>query len=664
MGFLRLECFVSTIGVMNDIQKYFSFVKWTPAQIKQKTEKALTDKKKVYERIAKLPQANQNFESVILAIESIETKCNDVIRPIGVLKNVSPDKKTREMAKKMIEWADKKSLQVVYNKKVYLAIKYVFQYHQPKGDADKKILDEYYASYTRMGFDLSPKDFKRVKEIKNLISKNGSNFDKRLNDWDAHLWMSLEELDGLSEHYIDSLEKKNGKYKVTLQYSHLIPFMSQAKNAKKRKELGDLAAEKGGKENLILMEKTIALRKELANLLGYANFTDYQIERRMASNYKTVMNFEKDLLEKVLLRAKNDLELLAKYKNDRFKDNSSVKYFESAYLSEEYRKEHFALDSQMIREYFEMNHVVKTLFSIVKKVFGISLTPVKMPVWDKDVFVLEAKVGKNVIGYIAVDLFPREGKYGHACVSEIRDSRTENGVRILPIFSLICNFAKPTKDSPSIISHGDVKTLFHEFGHALHGISSQQPHASLGGFQVAWDFVEVPSQFLEEWVWDKEVIGMLGKHYKTGKKIPADLVNKMLNAKNFLAGSGVVGQILFGILDQDIHVKNIKDIADHNSTLRKKYSGIAPSKKSLFPASFGHLMHGYESAYYSYLWSLVYAQDIFGEFKKKGIFNAKLGKEVRQKIFEQGALKKEMDLLRDFLGREPSNEAFLKELGI
>ncbi|MBP6856455.1 MAG: Zn-dependent oligopeptidase [Candidatus Pacebacteria bacterium] len=649
---------------MKDVQKYFSFVKWTPAQIESKAKKVLEDKKKVYEKIASLPQSKQNFESVILAIESIEAKYNDVIRPMDVLKNVSSDKKVREAAKKMIEWADKKSLQIVYSKKVYLAIKYVFEHHQPVRDADKKILDEYYASYTRMGFDLPPKEFKRVKEIKNLISKNGSNFDKRLNDWDAHLWMSLEDLEGLSEHYIDSLEKKNGKYKVTLQYPHLIPFMSQAKNAKKRKELGDLAAEKGGKENLILMEKNIALRKELASLLGYANFTDYQIERRMASSYKTVMNFENDLLEKVSLCAKNDLELLAKYKSERFKDNSSVKYFESAYLSEEYKKQHFALDSKMIREYFEMNHVVKILFSIVKKVFGISLTPVKMPVWDKDVFVLEAKVGKAVMGYIVVDLFPRQGKYGHACVAEVRDSRIENGVRVVPIMSLICNFAKPTKDSPSIISHGDVVTLFHEFGHALHAISSRQPYASLGGFQVAWDFVEVPSQFFEQWVWDKEVIGMLGQHYKTGKKIPDELVEKMLSAKNFLAGSGVVGQILFGMLDQDIHVKNIKDIVVHNSMLRKKYSGVAPSKKSLFPASFGHLMHGYESAYYSYLWSLVYAKDIFGEFKKKGIFNGQLGKEVRQKIFEQGALKKEMDLLRDFLEREPSNEAFLKELGI
>jgi thimet oligopeptidase len=649
---------------MNDIKKYFSFVKWTPAQIESKAKKALEEKKKVYEKIASLPQSKQNFESVILAIESIETRSNDVLRPLGVLKNVSPDKKIREKAKKMIVWADKKSLQIVYNKKVYSAIKYVFQHHQPVGDADKKILDEYYASYTRMGFDLPPKEFKRLKEIKNLISKNGSDFDKRLNDWDAHLWMTLGELDGLSEHYIDSLEKKNGKYKVTLQYPHLLPFMAQAKNAKKRKELGDLAAEKGGKDNLVLMEKTILLRKELASLLGYANFTDYQIERRMAGDYKTVMNFERDLLEKVSLRAKSDLELLAKYKKDRFNDSSSVKYFESAYLSEEYRKEHFALDSKTIREYFEMNHVVKTLFDIVKKVFGISLTPVKMPVWDKDVFVLEAKVGKNVIGYIAVDLFPREGKYGHACVSEVRDSRIENGVRVLPIVTLICNFAKPTKDSPSIISHGDVVTLFHEFGHALHGISTQQPYASLGGFQVAWDFVEVPSQFFEEWVWDKEVIGLLGKHYKTGKKIPTDLVDKMLHAKNFLAGSTVAGQIVFGLFDQDIHTKKIKNFALYNKSLRKKHTGIAPSARSLFPASFGHLMHGYESGYYSYLWSLVYAQDIFGEFKKKGIFNGKLGKEVRQKIFEQGALKKEMDLLRDFLGREPSNEAFLKELGI
>ncbi len=663
-GLLRSGTFPSKITYMKDIQQYFSFVKWTPAQIKQEAEKALSDKKKVYEKIAKLPQTKQNFESVVLAIESVETKGNDVLRPMEVLKNLSPDKKVREMTKKMIEWTNKKSLQIIYNKKIYFALKYVHEHHQPVRDADKKLLDEYYATYKRMGFDLSVKDFKRVKEIKNLISKYGSDFDKRLNDWNAHLWMTKDELEGLSENYIESLEHKNGKYKVTLQYPHMLPFMAQAKNAKKRKELADLFAQKGGKENLVLMEKTIALRKELASLLGYANFTDYQIERRMARNYKTVMNFENDLWEKVSQRSKSDLELLAKYKKERFKDDSSVKYFESAYLSEEYKKEHFAVDSKVVREYFEMNYVVKTLFTIVKKVFGISLIPVKMPVWDKDVFVLEAKVGKNVIGYIVVDLFPREGKYGHACVTEVRDRRIENTKTVLPIMALVCNFAKPTKDSPSIISHGDVVTLFHEFGHALHGISTQQPYASLGGFQVAWDFVEVPSQFFEQWAWDKEVIGMLGKHYQTGKKIPVELVEKMLSTKDFLAGNGVAGQVTFGIFDQDIHTKNVKNLATYNSLLRTKFTGIAPSKKSLFPASFGHIMHGYESGYYSYLWSLVYAHEVFGEFKKQGIFNSELGKKVRQKIFERGALKNEMELLRDFLGREPSNKAFLKELGI
>lgn len=649
---------------MKDIKDYFSFVKWTPAQITQKTEEILKEKKEIYKKIEKLKKSEQHFESVVCAIESIEAKYGDVMHRVDILKNVSPDKKIRESAKKMTEWANKKSVQIVYSKKIYEAIKNVFEQDHVIKDADKKLLNDYYLSYKRMGFELPPKDFRRVKEIKNLLSKYGSDFNKRLNDWDAHLWVTLEELDGLSSHYIDSLEKKNGKYKITLQYPHLMPFMSQAKNAKKRKELADLSAEKGGKENLVLMEKTILLRKELASLLGYDNFTDYQIERRMASNFKTVMNFENDLLEKVSMRAKSDLVLLSKYKKERFKDDSPVKYFESAYLVEEYRKEHFSLDSKMIREYFELNHVLKTLFAIVKKVFGIQLTPVKIPVWDKDVSVLQATIGKKVIGYIAMDLFPREGKYGHACAIEVRDSRIENDTRILPIVAIICNFAKPTKDSPSIISHDNVQTLFHEFGHVLHGISCTQPYASLGPFQVAWDFVEVPSQFFEQWVWDKEILNILGKHYKTKKKIPSDLVDKMLNAKKFLIGSSTMSSILFGIFDQDIHTKDIKNIASHFALLRKKYSGISPSPKSLFPASFGHLMHGYESGYYSYLWSLVYAHDLFGEFKKKGIVNGKLGKEVRQKIFEQGALKNEMDLLRDFLGREPSNKAFLKELGI
>lgn len=649
---------------MKDVQKYFSFVKWTPAQIKLKAEKALAEKKKVYEKIAQLPQSKQNFESVILAIESIETNYNDIVYPMDVLKNLSPDKKVRTATKKMIDFVNEKSIQIIYNKKVYLAIKYVFEHHQPKSDADKKLLDEYYTSYKRMGFDLAPKDFKRVKDIKNLISKYSSDFIKRMNDWNISMWVTLEELEGLSEDYVDSLEKKNSKYKITLQYPHLLPFLAQAKNVKKRKELADLSAEKGGKENLVLMEKTIELRKELAVLLGYSNFTDYQIERRMARDHKTVMNLQNNLLKKIAPRAKKDLEILTKYKKKHLGDNSPVLYYESAYLIEEYKKEHFALDSKVVREYFELNHVLKTLFSIVKKVFGINLSVVKMPVWNEDVFVLEAKVGKNIIGYIAVDLFPREGKYSHAMAMQICDGRNENNIRVAPVCALVCNFAKPTKESPSIISHSDVETLFHEFGHTIHFISACQPYALLGGFNVSWDFVEVPSQFFQQWVWDRDVLKILGKHFKTKKVIPDDIIDKIFTAKKFLAGNFIAGQIILGIFDQDIHTKNIKSFTLHSKMLRKKYIGITPSNKSLFPASFDHLMFGYESGFYSYLWSRVYSYEMFGEFKKKGIFNGELGRSVRQKIFEQGALKKEMDLLRDFLGREPSNEAFLKELGI
>lgn len=643
---------------------FFSFAKWTPAQIKDKAEKALVLKKKAYEKVGNLPKEKQNFDSVIRAIEQAQTAYGDLMHPIDILNNLSPDKKVRDVTKKISESNKKKSVDIVYNKKVFEAIKYVHEHEQRLSISDAKLLDEYYSSYKRMGFDLSAKDFKRVKEINKTLSKIASDFDQRLNDWDAHIWVTRKDLDGMSEHYINGLEEKNGKYKITLQYPHLYPFLAQATNASKRKELADLQAQKGGKQNVILMEKAIVLRKELARLLGYATFVDYQVERRMSENLKNVTDFEYGLLNKLSPFANKELEIILEYKKTKFKDPAPLKYYEVGYLIDQYKKEYFSLDSKIVREYFELNHVIKTLIKIVKKLFGITLTVVKVPVWHEDVFVLEAKAGARIIGYVVVDLFPREGKYGHAMACEIRNARQDIKGYTLPIFGLVCNFAKPSKDSPSIISHGDVETLFHEFGHVLHAINSKQPYASLGGFQVAWDFVEVPSQFFEQWVWNKDIIKMLGKHYKTGKAIPDELIDKMLGAKNFMEAHYVMGQLVMGLFDLDIHTKEIKNIVRHNMLLREKYGGISPSPKSLFPASFGHLMHGYEAGYYSYLWSLVYANDLFGEFKKQGILNSVLGKKYRKTILEPGASLKEIDMMRAFLGREPSSDAFLKELGI
>lgn len=643
---------------------FFSFAKWTPVQIKDKAEKALVLKKKAYEKVGNLPKEKQNFDSVIRAIEQAQAIYGDTFYPLIVLNNLSPDKKIREVTKKLTESMQSKSIEIIYNKKVFEAIKYVHEHEQRLSPAETKILDEYYASYKRMGFDLPVRDFNRVKSINKELAQIASSFENRLNSWDAHMWVTLKELDGMSEHYIAGLEKKNGKYKVTLQYPHLYPFLAQATNALKRKELADLQAQKGGKENLLLIEKAVALRKELAEILGYSNFVDYQLERRMAENLKNVTYFENNLLEKILPLAQKELKIIEKYKKIKLGDNSPVTYYEMAYLVDQYKKEHFNLDSKVVREYFELNHVLKTLVKIVKKLFGISLVVVKVPVWHEDVFVFEANMGSKTLGYIMVDLFPREGKYGHAMACEIRDGRQDIKGYKVPVFGLVCNVAKPQKDAPSVVSHGDVATLFHEFGHVLHAISSNQVYYSLGSFHVAWDFVEVPSQFFEQWVWDKDIIKMLGKHYKTGKVIPDVLVEKMLSARNFMKARQTVAQIISGIFDLDIHSKNIKNIAQHDVYLTNTYLSVSPSKKSLFPASLGHLVGGYEAGLYSYLWSLVYVKDLFGEFKKQGILNGALGKRYRKTILEPGASMKEMDLMRNFLGREPSIDSFLEDLDV
>ena len=460
-------------------------------------------------------------------------------------------------------------------------------------------------------------------------------------------------------------DSKTKKYTVTLAYPHLHPFLAQATNRNKRKELSDKAGRRGGKKNLVIFNKIIELRHEIATTLGYAHHADFKTDGRTAKNAQTVNDFHSAILKKVEARAKKDIQMIQAHgKKLGLKNVDSEDW---SFVINSLKKELLNLDPEDTRAYFPYEHVFTVLTDLVKKLFGVTFIKLPHQMWEKSVPVYElVDKDKSVIGYLALDLYPREGKYGHAAMFDFqygREKEYEGDERTPAFGAIVANYPVPNKNNPSLMSAWEVEALFHEMGHSLHLILSKVPHKSISGTSVAWDFVETPSQIMENWVYQDEVLKKLTKHYKTGKAMPEEMRKKIIESRTFLQSMGYLDQIFLGQLDIDMHSGKTFDINKRYRDFKEKTYGFKISpENNLFPAGFGHLGGGYDAAFYSYLWSLVLAQDAFSEFQKKGITSSEVGMKWRREVLEKGSSDDEMKLLANFLGRKTNQQAFLKEL--
>ena len=518
--------------------------------------------------------------------------------------------------------------------------------------------------------------FKRFErpEIPKALNKEKAeyiiNFDKNIQEYKDPLAVTASELKGLPPDYIEKLEKtEDGKYLVTLDYPDYVPFMLNADDENARKALEFKYNRRGGAENIALLEKTLTLRREIARLLGYKTHADLRLENRMAKNPKTVMDFLTDLQKKLKpMSEKEDKNLIA-YKNEKTGKKSNTLYaWESGYWGNKYRKEHLNLDPEKIKEYFPSQTVIDGMLSLFGTVFGIQFEPVQIPTWHPDVKafkIIDAQTGA-LQAYFYMDLYPREGKYKHAaCFGLVEGEEKRDGTYQTPFVAIVANMNKPSKDTPSLLKHDEVETLFHEFGHVLHNALTKSKFSALAGTNVSGDFVEVPSQMLERWAWDPAVLKMVSKHYKTGEPLPDDLINKMLAAKNFGSGGMYLRQNFFAQYDMDLHTaKKTPDTTKLYFSLTKKIRGLPLTKGTYPQAAFGHIMGGYDAGYYGYLWSEVIAEDFFSEFAKNGLQNPETGLKFRREILEKGGTLDEEVMVKNFLGRKVSNEPFLKSIGL
>ncbi len=641
----------------------FDWVTWTEKDIEQQADFILDAKRAIHTKIKAIPHKDRTFENTMLPLDQTEAYFEYISSKIGILGKTSPNENIQKIARAAKNKISQEIVDIEYDQTMYEAIREYANRAKGLAEDQKKLLKDTIIGYKRMGFDLPLDKQRTLKSNLKKIKTLGHIFANNIDDDIRCITVTKKELKGMDENYIASLEKSSDdRYKITLSYPHYTPFMEYAESDKARERLSELNAKRGGVKNIVVLKKILALRYENAVLLGYKNYIDYNLENRMAKNQEIASHFLQDLVNKIQPSFKKEFKEIVEFKNKNInKKTNTIKPSDLAYYARLLKEQQLSFDENAIRDYFPLGDVMKGVFSLFGTVFNLSFEKKSLPSVHPDVQWYAVLKNKSLLGYLGLDLFPRPKKYSHICASLVRPPSLINTKEYqAPVVMMIGNFTKPTTTSPSLLSHREMRTFIHELGHLTHLLSNNTRYAAQCGFGVKWDFVETPSQLFENWMWEKKFLKKLSGHYKTGAQVPDELIIKLQQGRHFREASAQMRQLDFALLDLEFHSKkNPGNPIIIANKLRKKLENIITPKSSLFPANFGHLI-GYGAGYYSYMWSLALADDIWTRFENEGITNQIVGEDLFEKILSKGASEEESTLVKNFLGRKPNNKAFLK----
>tara|TARA_B100001059_G_C17821339_1_gene578475 strand:- start:900 stop:2933 length:2034 start_codon:yes stop_codon:yes gene_type:complete len=545
----------------------------------------------------------------------------------------------------------------------------------------KTLLDKKYKSFSRNGANLSEDKKKKLREIDKELSKLklkfGENVLAETNNFEM-LITDEKDLAGLPEgtieaaHQLAESKDKEG-WLFTLDYPSYIPFMTYADNRELRKKLAIAAGKKAFKGDALDNQTNVLniakLRFERAQLLGYKTHAHFVLEERMAKTPQKVEAFLNELLEKAKPAAQQEFSELQKFAKD-LDDIDQLEKWDSAYYSEKLKQKLFNIDDEKLKPYFKLENVINGVFSVANKLYDLHFeTITNIDKYHDDVLTYKVTNGQgDLVSVFYADFFPRPGKRNGAWMTSFKSQSIKNGVNDRPHISIVCNFTKPTKSKPSLLTFNEVTTLFHEFGHALHGMLANTTYPSLSGTSVYWDFVELPSQVLENWCYEKEALELFATHYETGELIPMELVSKIKESSTFHEGMQTLRQLSFGLLDMSWHGVNptsIKDVKSHEFNAFKDTQLFPDVEENCMSTSFSHIFQGgYSSGYYSYKWAEVLDADAFEFFKEEGIFNSSVAKKFKDNVLSQGGTEDPMVLYKRFRGKEPKPDALLKRAGL
>nr|BFD68298.1 M3 family metallopeptidase [Bdellovibrio sp. HAGR004] len=628
--------------------------------------------------------AAPDFENTIVALEAASLLADQISTIYSNLEVAHADEALQALAKDIYPKLTALASDISLDAEIFSRVKAVYDKRATLNlnGEQNRLLEKTYLSFTRNGALLNETDKETLRQIDQELSVLGPKFSENVLKATNSFEMILdkkEDVDGLPEGILEGAAAQakakghEGKWFFNLQIPSYLPFMTYAKNRALREKMWrafSSKAFKGEFDNQANVLKIVELRNKRAKILSFSTHADFVLAERMAKSPETVMQF----LNKLLAASKNagmkDVQELTEFAA-KLDGLTEIKPWDVAYYSEKLKEEKYAFNEEDLRPYFKLENVVEGVFAHAKKLYGLTFKENKdIPVYHPEVKAYEIyeDASGKYMGLFYTDFFPRETKKGGAWMTQFRSQGLIEGEMKRPHVSIVCNFTQPTPTKPSLLTYDEVRTLFHEFGHALHGMLSECTYPSLSGTNVYWDFVELPSQIMENWVGEKEGLDIFARHYETNQPMPAELIEKLKRSQKFQAGYMSCRQLQFGLMDMAWHSTDPATIKDVDS-----FEELATAETRLFPkvdganssCSFGHIFAGgYSAGYYSYKWAEVLDADAFEYFKEQGLFNQEVAKKFKDNVLSRGGTEHPMELYKKFRGREPDPNALLRRDGL
>ncbi|NNK28607.1 MAG: M3 family peptidase [Flavobacteriaceae bacterium] len=670
---------------MNPLQKKFDLAPFSSVKTQHflpAIKAAIKIARKEIDTITKSTEAS-TFKNTIEALDFAGEQLDRVTSMFFNLNSAETNDEIQKIAQEASPLLAEFGNDITLNEDLFKRVKEV---HDKKESMDLSIeqqtlLEKKYKSFSRNGANL-PENKKQElrnidKELSKLTLKFGENVLAETNAFELHL-TDENDLKGLPDGAKEAAKlnaKANDKegWVFTLDYPSYLPFMTYADNRELRKRMalafGARAFKNNEYDNQEIVLKIAKLRYQRAHLLGYRSHAHFVLEERMAETPEKVLDFLNELLDKAKPAAEREFKTLENFAKELHGIDHLEKW-DGAYYSEKLKQKLFDLDDEQLKPYFKLENVISGVFKVAEKMFDLNfIKTTEIDTYHEDVLTYKVMDNDgNFISLFYADFFPRPGKRNGAWMTSYKPQYIKKGKNERPHVSIVCNFTKPTKTKPSLLTFNEVTTLFHEFGHALHGMLANTKYPSLSGTSVYWDFVELPSQMLENWCYEKEALELFATHYKSGEAIPMELVKKIKESATFHEGMKTLRQVRFGLLDMSWHSKDPSDISDVKKHEQKAFNGtlLYPDvAENCMSTAFAHIFQGgYSSGYYSYKWAEVLDADAFEYFKEEGIFNKRVANKFKDNVLSKGGTEKPMVLYKRFRGQEPKPEALLRRAGL
>jgi len=626
------------------------------------------------------------FENTTVALTNSGEKLDRITSIFFNLNSAETNDEIQKIAQEISPWLSEFRNDITLNNDLFLKVKSVYD-NQADFNLNPEqlmLLDKQYKGFSRNGANLNEEAKTELRKIDTELSQLSLKFGENLlADGNAFEMLLTNEADlsGLPESTKQAAkelakQKEKEGWLFTLDYPSYIPFMTYADNRELRKKLSLAFGKKGFQKNEFNNEENVLnivkLRHKRANVLGYKTHAHFVLEERMAENPETVLSFSNDLLAKAKPAAKREFEHLQNYAK-QLDGIEELQKWDGGYYSEKLKKELFSLDQELLKPYFKLENVIDGVFEIANRLFDLKFEVIDtIDKYHEDVKTYNVTdASGNFVSHFYADFHPREGKRNGAWMTSYKSQQIVNGENDRPQVSIVCNFTKPTETKPSLLTFNEVTTLFHEFGHALHGMLANTTYKSLSGTSVSWDFVELPSQVFENWCYEKEALELFAKHYETGETIPMEYVTKIKESASFHEGMQTLRQLSFGLLDMQWHggasellnkINDVKEFETNAFADTQLYPAVAENCMS---TAFAHIFQGgYSAGYYSYKWAEVLDADAFEYFQEEGIFNKEVATKFKETVLSKGGTEKPMELYKRFRGKEPKPDALLKRAGL